>query len=58
MNRPYVYRGEVVPGVGDHDEVVADEIEHAAGELGAARPAGEDHDGHGRPVIRMPAWVL
>ena len=37
---------DVVGGVGHHDELVADHVEHPAGELGAARPAGEDDD-HG-----------
>ena len=37
---------DVVGGVGHHDELVADHVEHPAGELGAARAAGEDDD-HG-----------
>ena len=37
---------DVVGGVGHHDELVADHVEHPAGELGAARPTGEDDD-HG-----------
>ena len=54
---------DVVARVGDHDEVLAGLVEHPAGELRAARPAGEDYDGgchsaSGRPVMRMPAWVL
>ncbi len=51
---------DVVAGVDDDDEVVADEVEHAARELGAAGPAGEDDDrpGHQTPVMRMPACVL
>ena len=55
---------DVVGGVGDDDELVADHVEHAAGELGPARPAGQDdyfaagHSSSGRPVIRIPAWVL
>ena len=35
---------DVVGGVGHHHELVADDVEHPAGELGAARPAGEDDD--------------
>ena len=41
-------------------ELVADLVQQAAGELGAAGPAGEQ-DYHGRsvrPVRRMPACVL
>ncbi len=37
---------DVVGGVGHHDELVADHVEHPAGELGAARATGEDDD-HG-----------
>jgi hypothetical protein len=36
----------------------ADDIQHAARELRAAGPAGEDDDSAQRPVILMPAWVL
>ena len=58
---------EVVTGVGDDHEVVADAVEHAAGELRAAGPAGEHDDrrthqgrtgGSGRPVMRIPEWAL
>ena len=37
---------DVVGGVGHDHELVADHVEHPAGELGAAGPAGEDDD-HG-----------
>jgi hypothetical protein len=33
---------DVVGRVGHDHELVADHVEHPAGELGAARPAGED----------------
>ncbi len=51
---------DVVGGVGHDDELVADHVEHAAGELGPARPAGQDdyfagHSSSGRPVMRIPA---
>ena len=36
---------DVVAGVGDHDEPLTDDVEHPAGELGAAGAAGQDHDG-------------
>ena len=41
---------DVVARVGDHDEVLADDVEHPAGELGPAGPAGEhdDRSGHRR----------
>ena len=44
---------DVVARVGDHDEVVADLVEHAAGELGAARAAREDYDGGCHSVVRQ-----
>ena len=51
---------DVVAGVGDHHQLVADLLLQAPGELGAAGPAGQE-DYHGRsvsPVRRMPACVL
>jgi hypothetical protein len=49
---------DVVARVGHHDEILAGLVEHPAGQLRAARAAGEDDDAHGRPVMRIPAWVL
>ena len=51
---------DVVAGVGDHGELVADDVEQPAGELGAAGTAGEQdyHSSSGRPVRRIPACVL
>ena len=50
---------DVVGRVGHHHELVADDVEHPAGELGAARPAGEDdHHGVSTPVILIPACAL
>ena len=43
---------DVVGRVGDDDEVVADDVEHAAGELGAAGAAGEDDDRAGHQILR------
>ena len=42
---------DVVAGVGDHDQLVADHVEHPAGELRAAGAAGED-DYRRRPAGR------
>ena len=43
---------DVVAGVGDHDELVADLVEQAAGELGATRTARQQNHGgaHGAAV--------
>src|SRR6185503_5093139 len=51
---------DVVAGVGDHGQLVAEHVEHPAGELGAPGPAGEQdyHSSSGSPESRMPAWVL
>jgi hypothetical protein len=38
---------DVVAGVGDHDEFVTDDIEHASRKLRAAGSAGENDDGSG-----------
>ena len=64
----------VVGGVGDHGELGAEDLLEARRELRPAGAAGEDDDGStaarlgfaslrpviasGRPVIRIPAWVL
>jgi hypothetical protein len=48
---------DVVGGVGDDDEILANDVEHPAGELRAPASAGQ-HDHHHRPVILIPACVL
>src|SRR6185295_1556983 len=51
---------DVVAGVGDHRELVADDVEQPAGELRAAGTAREQdyHSSSGRPLSLMPACVL
>ena len=44
---------DVVAGVRDHDEVVADLVEHPARELRPAGAAGEDHDGSCHSCVRQ-----
>jgi hypothetical protein len=55
---------DVVAGVGDHRQFLADDLLHPGCELGAAAASGEQRDLHaqwlasGRPVMRIPAWDL
>ncbi len=57
-------RLDVVAGVGDHGQVVADEILEARRQLGAAGAPGEGYDLHaqgsvsGSPTSFRPAWAL
>ena len=46
---------DVVGGVGHHDELLAHDVEHPAGQLGSARPARQDHDRHARQGRRPRA---
>ena len=48
---------DVVARVRDHHQIFADDIEHAARQLGSAGAAGEDDDAHQRSPARPVTWI-